>query len=80
MLRHAAILADRGGVPKHALRDIASFRKGKYAPERLGEFRIEPGKPCVAKYRFVAAEGEVDRAGIDHPWNDYAKPPGVEVK
>lgn len=51
-----------------------------YAPEQLGEFRIEPGKLYVAKYRFVVADGEIDKAEIDRLWNDYAKPPGVEVK
>jgi hypothetical protein len=51
-----------------------------YAPQQLGEFRIEPGKPYVMRYRFATADVEPDAKEIDRLWNDYAKPPTVEVK
>jgi hypothetical protein len=51
-----------------------------YAPQQLGEFRIEPGKPYVMSYRFATSDGEPDAKEIERLWNDYAKPPKVEVK
>jgi hypothetical protein len=51
-----------------------------YAPQQLGEFRIEPGKPYVMRYRFATADGEPDAKEIERLWNDYATPPKVEVK
>ena len=51
-----------------------------FAPEQLGEFAIEPGKPYVARYRFVVADGPADAAEINRLWNDYANPPAVKVE
>jgi hypothetical protein len=51
-----------------------------YGPQQLGEFRIEPAKPYVMRYRFATADGEPDAKEIDRLWNDYAKPPKAEVK
>lgn len=51
-----------------------------FAPQQLGEFAIEPGKPYVARYRFVVGDGEPDRAELDRLWADYAAPAGVEVR
>lgn len=49
-------------------------------PSQLGEWRIEPGKPYVARYRFVAIDGEPDRAKLDAIWNGYAKPVVVKIQ
>jgi hypothetical protein len=48
-----------------------------YAPSQLGEWRIEAGKPYVARYRFVVADGEPDPKEIERLWQDYAQPAGV---
>lgn len=48
-----------------------------FAPSQLGEWRIEPGKPYVARYRFVVADGEPDPKEIDRLWRDYADPVSV---
>lgn len=48
-------------------------------PSQLGEWRIEPGKPYVARYRFVAFDGEPDRAKLEALWNGYAKPVAVKI-
>jgi hypothetical protein len=45
-----------------------------YVPQQLGEFAIEPGKPYVARFRFVAADGAPDRARLDAFWHGYASP------
>jgi hypothetical protein len=45
-----------------------------FAPSQLGEWRIEPGKPYVARYRFVVADGEPDPKAIEQLWLDYADP------
>ena len=45
-----------------------------YAPSQLGEWSIEPGKPYVAKYRFVVTDGGVpDAKAIEGWWAEYAK-------
>jgi hypothetical protein len=44
-----------------------------YAPSQLGDWKIEPGKPYVAKYRFVVTDGEPDAKEIDAMWQAYAK-------
>lgn len=51
-----------------------------YCASKLGEWKIEPGKPYVARYRYVTADGAADKAELERLWNDYAKPPKVEVK
>ena len=43
-----------------------------YAPSQLGEWKIEPGKPYVAKYRFVVTDGAPDAQVIDGQWQEYA--------
>jgi hypothetical protein len=50
-----------------------------FAPSQLGDWRIEPGKPYVARYRFVVADGRPDPNEIERLWHDYAEPPGVLV-
>ena len=44
-----------------------------FAPSQLGEWKIEPGKPYVAKYRFVVTDGEPDAKQIESMWEAYAK-------
>ncbi|MDG5767689.1 PmoA family protein [Balneolales bacterium ANBcel1] len=50
-----------------------------FAPTQLGDMRIDPGNPYVARYRFVTYDGDPDPGLIDRLWNDYAYPPGVTV-
>lgn len=45
-----------------------------FVPQQLGDFAIEPGKPYVARFRFVAADGAPDRAKLDAFWQGYAQP------
>ncbi|MCY3022037.1 MAG: PmoA family protein [Planctomycetota bacterium] len=51
-----------------------------YCASKLGDWKIEPGKPYVARYRFIVADGPPDKAELDRQWNDFAKPPQVTVK
>ena len=44
-----------------------------FAPQQLGEFKIEPGKPYIARYRFIASDGEPDAKMIEGWWDEYAK-------
>jgi hypothetical protein len=45
-----------------------------YAPSQLGDWRIEPGKPYVAKYRFVVTDGMPDAKEMERMWKEYAEP------
>ncbi|MDQ3813808.1 MAG: PmoA family protein, partial [Armatimonadota bacterium] len=51
-----------------------------YAPPQLGDWEIAPGKPYVARYRFIVQDGAPDKAELDRLWNDYAHPPEVKVE
>lgn len=51
-----------------------------YAPTQLGEMRIEPGSPYVARYRYVTYDGEPNPDELNRLWNDYTYPPDVTVK
>ena len=51
-----------------------------YAPSQGGDWKIEPGKPYVAKYRFVTMDGEADAKVIEQLWNDYARPVQATVQ
>ncbi len=46
-----------------------------FAPEVLGPFTIEPGKPYESRYRFCVHNGEVDRKLAERLWQDYTRPP-----
>lgn len=50
-----------------------------FVPQQLGEFAIEPGRPYVARFRFVAADGAPDRARLDAFWHGYARPASVTL-
>jgi hypothetical protein len=43
-------------------------------PQKLGAFRIEPGKPYVTRYRFIVTDGEPDAKLFDACWNSLAHP------
>ncbi len=49
-------------------------------PSELGEWKIEPGKPYVARYRFVAFDGKPDRARLEALWNGYARAAEVRLE
>lgn len=50
-----------------------------FAPSQLGDWSIEPGKPLTSRYRFIVADGMLDKADLNRLWNDYAHPPKVEL-
>lgn len=45
-----------------------------FVPQQLGAFSIEPGKPYVARFRFIVTDGAPDRAFLDACWQAYATP------
>jgi hypothetical protein len=51
-----------------------------FAPSQLGQWRIAPGHPYEARYRFVTFDGPPDPALLDRLWTDYAYPPSVTVQ
>jgi hypothetical protein len=50
-----------------------------YAPSRLGDWAIEPGKPLTLRYRIIAWDGAPDAAAFDRLWTDFAEPAVVTV-
>ena len=50
-----------------------------FAPQQAGDMQIVPGRPYVARYRFVVSDGPPDGAELDRLWNDYAHPPAVQL-
>lgn len=51
-----------------------------WAVPQGGTFSIEPGKPYVARYRFVVADGRLTREDLDAAWTAYGAPPKVTLK
>ncbi|MDO8545618.1 MAG: PmoA family protein [Opitutaceae bacterium] len=51
-----------------------------FTPSQGGDWKIQPGKPYVARYRFVAADGPPDRARLDALWNGFAIGTTVKVE
>lgn len=51
-----------------------------FVPQLLGEFRIVPGQPYIARFRFIVADGPPDRAHLDAYWNGYANPAAVKLE
>jgi len=43
-----------------------------FTPMVSGDFRIEPGKPYVSRYRFAAFDGEVKPEQLNALWRQYA--------
>ena len=50
-----------------------------FVPQQLGAFSIEPGKPHVARFRFIVTDGAPDRAFLDACWQAYATPATVTL-
>ena len=42
-----------------------------FAPMVVGEFKIEPGKPYVSKYRYLVRDAGIDPAVIGKAWDAY---------
>ena len=38
---------------------------------RVGDFSIEPGKPYVARYRFVVGDGNLKPGEMNAAWSAY---------
>jgi hypothetical protein len=51
-----------------------------YAPSQEGDWKIEPGKPYVSRYRFAVSDGRPDKSKLDQIWNAYAHPPKVTIE
>ncbi len=51
-----------------------------WAPSQGGDFQIEPGKPCVSRYRFIVRDGTPTPAEMDRIWTEYAEPPQASIK
>ena len=50
-----------------------------YSPSLIGDWKIEPGKPYVSRYRFIIYDGAPDKAELDRLWNDYANPAQASI-
>ena len=50
-----------------------------YSPSLTGDWKMEPGKSYVSRYRFVVYDGGADRAELDRMWTDYANPVTVTI-
>jgi hypothetical protein len=51
-----------------------------FAPSRLGDWTMEPGKDYLFRYRFYVHEGKPVVADLERIWNDFADPPKVKVE
>ena len=51
-----------------------------FAPSQLGDWKMEPGKDYVFKYRFYVHEGKPVVADLERLWNDFAEPPEVKLE
>jgi hypothetical protein len=88
---HLSGALDRGPAGLAVLGHPANFRAPQpvrvhpnepyvsFTPSQDGDWSIEPGKPYVARYRFVAADGAPDRRSLDALWNAYSIPAVVNV-
>jgi hypothetical protein len=50
-----------------------------FAPTQTGRLDLVPGRPFVARYRFVTLDGAPDIDLIEQLWRDYAEPVRVDV-
>ena len=50
-----------------------------YSPSLIGDWKIEPGKPYVSRYRFIVYDGAPDKHELDRLWNDYADPVNATI-
>jgi hypothetical protein len=51
-----------------------------FAPSQVDDWKIEPGKPYVSKYRFIVSDGPPDKHVLDQLWQAYANPPKVVIE
>jgi hypothetical protein len=51
-----------------------------FAPSQVDDWKIEPGKPYVSKYRFIVSDGPPDKNVLDQLWQAYAHPPKVVIE
>ncbi|MGZ8938948.1 MAG: DUF6807 domain-containing protein [Limisphaerales bacterium] len=51
-----------------------------FAPSQVDDWKIEPGKPYVSKYRFIVSDGSPEKGRLDQLWESYAHPPKVVVE
>jgi len=66
----------RAPLPVRLHPDMPYF---SFVPQQLGEFRLEPGRTYVARYRFIVSDGDPDRAILDAYWHGYAHPAAAVV-
>lgn len=51
-----------------------------FIPSQLGDWKIEPGRPYVARFRFVAFNGQPDRRRLEALWNGYGRTAEVRLE
>jgi hypothetical protein len=50
-----------------------------WAVPQGGEFSIDPGKPYVARYRFMVLDGLMRPEELEAAWSDYGDPPKASL-
>ncbi len=50
-----------------------------FSPMVEGEFRIEPGKPYISRYRIITHDGPANAEELDKLWRELAEPPSARV-
>lgn len=50
-----------------------------FAPQQMGEMKIEAGSPYVARYRYIVYDGAPEPDLLDQLWSEYAYPAGVTI-
>lgn len=75
VLGHPANFRAPQPVRVHPTEPFVSF-----VPQHLGEFSIEPGRPYVARFRFVIMDGPPDAALLEAYWQGYAQPATARVE
>ena len=50
-----------------------------FAPNVVGDFTIEPGRPYVSRYRLAVHDGPPDAQANDRLYADYAAPPEARL-
>jgi len=51
-----------------------------WAVPQGGDFKIEPGQPYVARYRFIVADGRLGKDDMDAAWSAYGEEPKPSIK
>lgn len=50
-----------------------------FAPTKNKDWKLEPGKKYILRYRVFSYDGEMTREQADRLWNEFAYPPKVRV-